>query len=100
MVYKFYFSLSVVVMILSIVIQVFENFCYYCDFVVVEGLDVVFEFSVEVNGKELKGIDMICFDENGKIVEFEVMIWFMSGLQVLGEEMGWRVGYYLKIVLV
>ena len=30
---------------------------------------------------------MIRFDEAGKIVEFEVMIRPMSGLQALGEEM-------------
>src|SRR3546814_6016205 len=44
----------------------------------------------------LKGIDMIRFDENGKIVEFEVMVRPLSGLQALGEEMGRRLGAYLR----
>ncbi|MGB3620860.1 nuclear transport factor 2 family protein [Ketobacter sp. MCCC 1A13808] len=96
MAHKPYSSSPVVAMILSTVIQVFENFRYHRDFAAAEGLDVVLEFSAEVNGKELKGIDMIRFDENGKIVEFEVMIRPMSGLQALGEEMGRRVGHYLK----
>jgi hypothetical protein len=56
---------------------------------------VVLEFSAKVNGRELKGIDMIRFDEQGRIVEFEVMVRPMSGLQALGEEMGRRVGAYL-----
>ena len=38
---------------------------------------------------------MIRFNEQGKIVEFEVMIRPMSGLQALGEEMGRRLGTYL-----
>ncbi|MGH8456943.1 MAG: nuclear transport factor 2 family protein, partial [Stenotrophobium sp.] len=45
--------------------------------------------------KQLKGIDLIRFDEAGKIVEFEVMVRPMSGLQALGEEMGKRLGMML-----
>lgn len=56
---------------------------------------MVLEFSAKVAGKELKGIDMIRFDEQGKIVEFEVMVRPLSGLQALGEEMGRRLGAYL-----
>ena len=39
----------------------------------------------ERHGKELKGIDLIRFDEDGKIVDFEVMVRPMSGLQALGD---------------
>ena len=56
---------------------------------------MVLEFSAKVNGKELKGIDMIRFDDEGRIVEFEVMVRPMSGLQALGEEMGKRLAPYL-----
>ena len=86
----------VVTMILSTVINVFEDFCYHRDFVSEDGLNVVLEFSAQVSGKELKGIDMIRFNEDGKIVDFEVMVRPMSGLQALGEEMGRRVGAFLK----
>lgn len=91
-----YPSAPVVAMILSTVINVFENFRYHRDFCCSDGLNVVLEFSAEVNGKQLKGIDMIRFDEQGKIVDFEVMIRPLSGLQALGEEMGRRVGSFLK----
>ncbi|MNY31347.1 hypothetical protein D3C86_1655090 [compost metagenome] len=57
---------------------------------------MILEFSARVGGKELKGIDMIRFNEQGKIVEFEVMVRPLSGLQALGEEMGRRLGAYLK----
>ena len=38
---------------------------------------------------------MIRFDEDGKIVDFEVMVRPMSGLQALGAEMGARLAAYL-----
>ncbi|MEX3772859.1 nuclear transport factor 2 family protein [Pseudomonas sp. MYb118] len=85
----------VVSMILNTVCKVFEDFAYHRELVTADGLNVVLEFSAKVGGKELKGIDMIRFDEQGKIVEFEVMVRPMSGLQALGEEMGRRLGAYL-----
>jgi hypothetical protein len=45
-----------------------------------------------VAGKQLKGIDLIRFDEAGLIVDFEVMVRPMSGLAALGEAMAKRVG--------
>ena len=51
--------------------------------------------SAKVHGKELKGIDMIQFDDDGKIVDFEVMVRPMSGLQALGDEMAKRLAPYL-----
>ncbi|MFZ5959300.1 nuclear transport factor 2 family protein [Pseudomonas knackmussii] len=85
----------VVSMILNTVLQVFEDFTYHRELATADGLSVVLEFSAQVGGKQLKGIDMIRFDEQGKIVEFEVMVRPMSGLQALGEEMGRRLGAYL-----
>ena len=49
-----------------------------------------------MNGKELKGIDMVQFDAEGKITDFEVMVRPMSGLQALGDEMGKRLAPYLS----
>ncbi len=85
----------VVTMILNTVFNVFEDFRYHRELSTADGLNVVLEFSAKVAGKELKGIDMIRFDEQGKIVEFEVMVRPLSGLQALGEEMGRRLGAYL-----
>jgi len=55
----------------------------------------VLEFSAEVNGKQLKGIDLVRFDEQGRIVDFEVMVRPFNGLQALGEEMGQRLAAVL-----
>jgi hypothetical protein len=49
---------------------------------------IVLEFSAEVSGKALKGIDMLRFDDQGLIEEFEVMVRPMSGLQALAAKMG------------
>lgn len=86
---------NVVALILATVFDVFENFEYHRELATADGLNVVLEFSAAVSGKELKGIDMIRFNEEGKIVEFEVMVRPLSGLQALGAEMGQRLGAYL-----
>jgi hypothetical protein len=74
---------------------VLENFAYHRELASADGLSIVLEFSATVNGKELKGIDLIRFDEEGRIAEIEVMVRPMSGLQALGEEMARRVGAQL-----
>lgn len=85
----------VVSMILNTVFQVFEDFTYHRELATADGLNVILEFSARVGEKQLKGIDMIRFNEQGKIVDFEVMVRPLSGLQALGEEMGKRLGAYL-----
>jgi 2,4-dienoyl-CoA reductase (NADPH2) len=82
-------------LILSTVLKVFEDFKYHREMVSADGLSVVLEFSAKVNGKELKGVDLIAFDQDGKIVDFEVMVRPMSALQALGEEMGQRLAPYM-----
>src|SRR5690606_8767671 len=77
-------------LILSTVIQVFEDFVYHRELVSEDGLSVVLEFSARVGERQLKGIDLIRFDDAGQILDFEVMVRPMSGLQALGEEMGRR----------
>lgn len=90
MAYKPYQGAPMVSLILNTVLKVFEDFTYHRELSTADGLSVVLEFSAKVAGRELKGIDMIQFDQAGKIIEFEVMIRPMSGLQALGEEMGRR----------
>jgi hypothetical protein len=90
-----YASAQAVVLILGTVIQVFQDFTYHREFVSDDGLNVVLEFSARVGDKQLKGIDMIAFDDAGKIRDFEVMVRPMSGLQALGQEMGARLAQYL-----
>ena len=95
MAYTPYPSAQAVQLILGTVGQVFEDFAYHREMASADGLSVVLEFSAKVHGKELKGIDMIQFDDDGKMVDFEVMVRPMSGLQALGDEMAKRLAPYL-----
>lgn len=90
MAFKPYESAAAVSLILNTVVKVFEDFAYHRELASADGLSVVLEFSARVGDRELKGIDMIRFDESGLITDFEVMVRPMSGLQALGEEMGRR----------
>lgn len=90
-----YQSADAVILALSTVIDVLENFTYHREFTSDDGLNVVLEFSANVGDKLLKGADFVRFDENGKIVDFEVMIRPLNGLQALGLEMGKRLGHKL-----
>lgn len=95
MAFKGYQSAPAVKLVLSTVIQVFENFTYHRSFAGDDGFSVVLEFSAKVGDRSLKGIDMIQFDENGLITDFEVMVRPLNGLQALGAQMGARLGHLL-----
>ena len=92
MAFKPYPSAKAVNLILTTVFGVFEDFEYHRSLASADGLSAVLEFSARVGDKKLKGIDLIRFDAAGKIVDFEVMIRPLSGLQALGEQMGQRIG--------
>lgn len=90
-----YESAQAVALILTTVVQVFQDFRYHRELYSEDGRNVVLEFSARVGDRQLKGIDLIRFDEEGRIVEFEVMIRPLSGLQALGAEMGKRLAQHL-----
>jgi hypothetical protein len=79
-------------LILKTVSTIFQDFQYHQAFYAEDGLHVVLEFSASVDGKSLKGIDMIGFNEFGQIVDFEVMIRPFNALSALGQAMAERVG--------
>ena len=74
--------------VLTNVIEVFQDFKYHREFY--DGKSWALEFSANVNGKSLKGIDLIEVDDNGQIVNFEVIIRPLSGIIALGEDMNKR----------
>lgn len=95
MAFKPYASREAVVLVLRTAASVFENFQYHRQLFSEDGLNAVLEFSAEVGGKQLKGIDLVGFDGDGLIVDFEVMVRPMSGLAALAEAMAQRVGAVL-----
>jgi len=78
-------------LILGAVVQIFENFRYHRTFVAGPH-DVALEFSANIGELDLKGIDLVKFESNGKIIEFEVMIRPFKALQALSDRMSARIG--------
>jgi hypothetical protein len=78
-------------LVLTTVVQIFENFRYHREFVA-GSHDAALEFSANIGKWQLKGIDLIKFNDAGEMIEFEVMIRPIKALQALGEEMGNRIG--------
>jgi hypothetical protein len=85
-----YEGAAAVALILRTVLGVLEDFAYERQFASADGFDVALEFRAQVGDKQLKGIDLIHFDADGRITDFEVMIRPASGLQALAGEMGRR----------
>ncbi|MBK8149631.1 MAG: nuclear transport factor 2 family protein [Acidobacteria bacterium] len=76
--------------ILMTVSGVFEDFTYVRE--IIDADNWCLEFSATVGGLSLRGVDLIRLGPDGKIVDFEVMIRPANALQVLGLEMGRRLG--------
>ncbi len=84
-------------LVLTTVVQIFENFRYHRTFVAGTH-DVALEFSANIGKWQLKGIDLIKFNQAGEMTEFEVMIRPIKALAALGEEMGNRIGPQLALL--
>lgn len=79
------------VLILTAVVQIFENFRYDRSFMAGTH-DVALEFSATIGDQPLKGVDLIKFDPAGKIAEFEVMIRPIRTLEALSTLLSARIG--------
>jgi ketosteroid isomerase-like protein len=55
---------------------------------VVSGDTAVLEFETEMGGKYVNGVDIICLDGSGKIVEFRVMVRPLQALNAVHALMG------------
>ncbi len=74
--------------ILQSAIDIFQDFTYHREWI--DGDSCALEFSATVDGKNLKGIDLIRWNDEGQIVHFEVMIRPLNGLQALAGQMAQR----------
>jgi hypothetical protein len=85
-VFKPYEGREAVAMILGAVVQVFENFRYTDQ---TETGDVAtLAFTATVGDRELDGIDLLRFDDDGRVSELAVYVRPMSGVNALAEAMG------------
>lgn len=78
-------------LILTTVSKIFEDFQYHREFAA-GPRDAALEFSAHIGPWQLKGIDLVRFNEAGEMVEFEVMIRPFKALQALGDAMTARIG--------
>lgn len=83
-----------VMTILRTVGTVFQDFTYHRE--LLDGDDWALEFSAKVGDLGLKGIDLIHWNEQGKIQTFEVMVRPANALQALGAEMGRRLAQHKR----
>ncbi len=89
---------KVVCIVLRGAMTVFQDFVYHREFASGDR-DVCLEFAARVGDKALKGVDLVKFGEDGKIVEFEVMVRPGTGVMALGEAMKSTVGPAIKAAL-
>ena len=80
---------------LRTVSAVFEDFRYHRHFHA-DAHNVALEFSARIDSREIKGIDLIRFNDDGLIVEFEIMVRPGSGLAALSNHMAEKLGAYLQ----
>jgi predicted SnoaL-like aldol condensation-catalyzing enzyme len=62
-----------------------ESFRYVRE--LVDGDDVCLEFTAEIDGIQINGIDLIRFDADGKIIDFKVMVRPLKAVNKLWELM-------------
>lgn len=74
--------------ILTTVIDVFDEFTYLREWQSSNDMDL--EFSAKVGDKQVKGVDLIKWSDEGKIIHFEVAMRPLRGVQALFEVMNSR----------
>jgi hypothetical protein len=84
-VYKPYNGREAVSQVLGAVAQVFEDF-RYVDHFEREGGAALF-FKARVGDREVDGLDLLAYDDEGLVKELTVMVRPLSGILALAEEM-------------
>jgi ketosteroid isomerase-like protein len=76
--------------LLGLVAQTFEDFRYTDELAAVDGAHALI-FRASVAGRELEGIDLLRFDDDGLIADFTVMVRPISALMPFAQAMGEKV---------
>ena len=63
-----------------------DSFRYVRDIVGIN--DAVLEFRVEIDGVSVNGVDMVKWNDEGKITEFKVMLRPLKALNIIHQKMG------------
>ncbi len=73
---------------LSAAFKVFSNESFQYVREVANEKEAVLEFEVEIDGILINGIDMISWNDDGKITDFKVMIRPLKGVNIIHQKMG------------
>ena len=79
---------AITTVILTTVTKVFQEFNYVRE--ILDGNNWALEFEAKIGELTLRGVDLIQLNDEGKIIDFEVMVRPANALQALGMEMGRR----------
>ncbi len=74
---------------LGAVMQVFEDFVYTGAFTADDGREIL-EFRTRVGDREVQGIDLLTFDDDGMVTDLTVLVRPLRGLEATVAAMGER----------
>jgi hypothetical protein len=63
---------------------------------VLDGNQAILEFETQIDGKYVNGVDIITFNNEGKIIEFKVMIRPLQAVNIIHEKMQEMLEQYNK----
>jgi ketosteroid isomerase-like protein len=86
--FKPYEGKAITAAILRGVLRIFEDFRYVRELASADGRDHALEFETVVDGKAVNGCDFLHLDDDGRIVDFKVMVRPLSGANALAAAMG------------
>jgi hypothetical protein len=86
--FKPYEGKAITAAILRGVMRIFEDFRYVRELASADGRDHALEFETVVDGLAVNGCDFLHLDDDGRIVDFKVMVRPLSGANALAAAMG------------
>ena len=73
---------------LSAAFKVFFNDSFHYVREVIDGNNAVLEFEVQLDGITVNGVDMITWNDEGKIIDFKVMLRPLKAINLIHQKMG------------
>jgi ketosteroid isomerase-like protein len=88
--FKPYEGKAITAAIVRAVMEVFQDFHYVREIESADGRDHALIFEATVDGLAITGCDFLRFDDDGKIVDFTVMVRPLRAAEALARQMGAR----------
>jgi SnoaL-like domain len=79
--------------LLGVIVDTIQGFTYHREWV--SGRELALEFTGEVDGRQLQGIDLVTLADDGRIARLDVMIRPLNSLTVLRDRVATRMAEYL-----